>query len=74
MSELNPGRRIQLTLGGPGDSQFTYRAVLYDALRESEPFKYHYGVFLVPQVLKLLFLLECTSFCEHAILEISWAT
>lgn len=49
LSELNPGRRIQLTLGGPGDSQFTYRAVLYDALRESEPFKYHYGVFLVPQ-------------------------
>lgn len=49
LAELNPGRRIQLTLGEPGGSRFTYKAVLLDASHSSGPFSYHCGVFLVPK-------------------------
>lgn len=50
LSELRPGRRVQLTLGEPGCSQFLYKAVLLDAQKQSDPFSYHCGVFLVPKV------------------------
>ncbi|KAL8106172.1 hypothetical protein AgCh_029834 [Apium graveolens] len=49
LSELKPGRRVQLTLGEPGCSQFLYKAVLLDAQQQSDPFLYHCGVFLVPK-------------------------
>uniref|UniRef100_A0A7C9A2R3 Methyltransferase type 11 domain-containing protein n=1 Tax=Opuntia streptacantha TaxID=393608 RepID=A0A7C9A2R3_OPUST len=47
--ELIPGRRVQLTLGGQGDSTFCYRAVLLDAGPQSAPFLYNCGIFLVPK-------------------------
>lgn len=47
--ELNPGRRVQLTLGG-GGSISRYRAVVLDAQLESVPFLYHCAVFIVPKV------------------------
>lgn len=50
LEELNPGRRVQLTLGEPGLSRFSYKAVLLDAQKDSGPFTYHCGVFLVPKV------------------------
>lgn len=50
LSELRPGRRVQLTLGEPGRSQFLYKAVLLDAQKQSDSFLYHCGVFLVPKV------------------------
>lgn len=49
LSELRPGRRVQLTLGEPGCSQFLYKAVLLDAQQQSDSFLYHCGVFLVPK-------------------------
>ncbi|KAL2530193.1 S-adenosyl-L-methionine-dependent methyltransferase superfamily protein [Forsythia ovata] len=49
LEELNPGRRVQLTLGEPGLSRFSYKAVILDAQQESGPFMYHCGVFLVPK-------------------------
>ncbi|CAI9776988.1 unnamed protein product [Fraxinus pennsylvanica] len=49
LEELNPGRRVQLTLGEPGLSRFSYKAVLLDAQKDSGPFTYHCGVFLVPK-------------------------
>ncbi|KAL3506430.1 hypothetical protein ACH5RR_031812 [Cinchona calisaya] len=49
LAELNPGRRVQLTLGEPGGSRFTYKTVLLDAPTNSGPFSYHCGVFLVPK-------------------------
>ncbi|KAI3794952.1 hypothetical protein L1987_37593 [Smallanthus sonchifolius] len=47
--ELQPGLRVQLTLGGPGQSRFCYKTVLLDALQNSDEFLYHCGVFLVPK-------------------------
>lgn len=49
LEELNPGHRVQLTLGEPGLSRFSYKAVLLDAQKDSGPFTYHCGVFLVPK-------------------------
>ncbi|XP_052189283.1 uncharacterized protein LOC127799356 isoform X2 [Diospyros lotus] len=49
LSELSPGRRVQLTLGQQGNSRFCYRSVLLDAQPKSSPFLYHCGVFLVPK-------------------------
>ncbi|CAN8285349.1 unnamed protein product [Cochlearia groenlandica] len=48
LAELTCGRRIKFTLGGQG-SNFSYRAVLLDAQKQTEPFVYHCGVFLVPK-------------------------
>ncbi|KAI5349850.1 hypothetical protein L3X38_002741 [Prunus dulcis] len=47
LTELCPGHRFQLTLGG--DSRFSYRAVVLDAQESSGPFAYHCGVFIVPK-------------------------
>ncbi|OVA06229.1 Methyltransferase type 11 [Macleaya cordata] len=44
------GRRFLLTLGEEGGSRFSYKAVLLDAKKLSNPFVYHCGVFLVPKV------------------------
>jgi hypothetical protein len=48
LAELTEGRRIKFTLGGQG-SNFSYRAVLLDAQKQTEPFVYYCGVFLVPK-------------------------
>ncbi|KFK31188.1 hypothetical protein AALP_AA6G079900 [Arabis alpina] len=48
LADLTGGRRIKFTLGGQG-SNFNYRAVLLDAQKQTEPFVYHCGVFLVPK-------------------------
>ncbi|KAL8142913.1 hypothetical protein V2J09_015945 [Rumex salicifolius] len=45
--ELKPGRRVQLILGGHGESSFRYRAVVLDVQESCGPFSYHCGVFLV---------------------------
>lgn len=50
MTKLYQGRRLQLTLGGRGDSRSSYRAVVLDAEEQSGPFTYHCGVFIVPKV------------------------
>ncbi|XP_073128058.1 uncharacterized protein [Henckelia pumila] len=51
LAELDPGRRVKLTLGEPGVSYFSYRAVVLDAQQdpESGPFSLNFGVFLVPR-------------------------
>ncbi|XP_071706124.1 uncharacterized protein [Rutidosis leptorrhynchoides] len=49
ISELSPGRCVQLTLGEPGQSRFCYKAVLLDAQQSSDEFLYSCGVFLVPK-------------------------
>lgn len=49
LSELSPGRWVQLTLGEPGQSRFCYKTVLLDAQQNSDEFLYHCGVFLVPK-------------------------
>ncbi|KAK1287100.1 hypothetical protein QJS10_CPB19g01422 [Acorus calamus] len=49
LKELNPGRRIRISLGEPGCSRFSYKAVLLDSHHQSEPFSYHCGVFIVPK-------------------------
>ncbi|GMH28276.1 hypothetical protein Nepgr_030119 [Nepenthes gracilis] len=49
LMEHRPGLRVQLALGGEGDSRFCYRVVLLDAQLEAGPFLYHCGVFLVPK-------------------------
>ena len=54
LTNLSQGRRLQLTLGGQGSSRFSYRAVVLDAEKQSDPFTYHCGVFIVPK----------TSACE----------
>lgn len=56
LSELNPGQRVQLTLGEPGQSRFCYKSVLLDAQQNSEEFLYHCGVFLVPKVSFVIYL------------------
>lgn len=48
--KLSQGRRLQITLGGPGCSTFSYRAVILDAEELAEPFTYHCGIFIVPKV------------------------
>ncbi|GER28789.1 S-adenosylmethionine-dependent methyltransferase [Striga asiatica] len=50
LTELEPGRRIKLTLGEPGVSRFIYNGVLLDAQPDSGPFSYHFGVFIVPKM------------------------
>ncbi|GFP80678.1 methyltransferase-like protein 13 [Phtheirospermum japonicum] len=50
LTELEPRRRIKLTLGEPGVSRFIYNGVLLDAQPDSGPFSYHFGVFLVPKM------------------------
>lgn len=45
LAELTGGRRVKFTLA----SNFSYRAVLLDAQKQTEPFVYHCGVFLVPK-------------------------
>lgn len=49
LAEFTGGRRVKFTLGCQG-SNFSYRAVLLDAQKQTEPFVYHCGVFLVPKV------------------------
>ncbi|XP_076884267.1 uncharacterized protein LOC143533318 isoform X2 [Bidens hawaiensis] len=49
LSELKPGLRVQLTLGGPRQSRFCYKSVLLDAKQDSDEFAYYCGVFLVPK-------------------------
>ncbi|XP_022761872.1 methyltransferase-like protein 13 isoform X2 [Durio zibethinus] len=49
LTKLNPGRRVQLTLGEQGVSRFCYKAVLLDAKQQSGAFSFHYGVFIVPK-------------------------
>ena len=51
LAELTGGHRVKFSLG----SNFSYRAVLLDAQKQTEPFVYHCGVFLVPKV----------TFCQH---------
>ncbi|XP_027917593.1 methyltransferase-like protein 13 [Vigna unguiculata] len=48
--KLSQGRRLQITLGGPGCSTFSYRAVILDAEELAEPFTYHCGIFIVPKI------------------------
>lgn len=48
--KISQGRRVQLTLGGQGCSVFSYRAAVFDAEEQSDPFTYHCGVFIVPKV------------------------
>ncbi|CAA0819857.1 S-adenosyl-L-methionine-dependent methyltransferases superfamily protein [Striga hermonthica] len=50
LTELEPGRRIKLTLGEPGVSRFIYNGVLLDAQPDSGAFSYHFGVFIVPKM------------------------
>lgn len=57
IKKLSQGRRFELTLGGQGDSHFSYRAVLLDAREDSGPFIYNCGVFIVPKVCPLYFFL-----------------
>ncbi|KAG9447913.1 hypothetical protein H6P81_014041 [Aristolochia fimbriata] len=47
LKEVVPGRRAQLTLGDD-DSCYSYKAVLLDSKKQSDPFRYHFGAFLVP--------------------------
>lgn len=49
LSKLSLGRRFQLTLGGNGDSRFSYKAIVLDAKESSSQFTYHCGVFIVPK-------------------------
>ncbi|KAF3456615.1 hypothetical protein FNV43_RR01269 [Rhamnella rubrinervis] len=49
LRKLSQGRRLKVTLGGEGDSRFSYRAVLLDAQQQSDPYVYHCGVFIVPK-------------------------
>nr|QTZ19574.1 methyltransferase 13 [Bixa orellana] len=49
LTKLNPGHRIQLTLGGHGCSKYSYKAILLDAKEDSGPFSYYCGVFIVPK-------------------------
>lgn len=58
LTKLSQGRRLQLTLGGQGSSRFSYRSVLLDAEETSDPFTYHCGVFIVPNVCSLVFVYE----------------
>uniref|UniRef100_A0A2P2L382 Methyltransferase-like protein 13 n=1 Tax=Rhizophora mucronata TaxID=61149 RepID=A0A2P2L382_RHIMU len=46
---LSPGRRLQLILGGPGGSRFSYRAVLLDSSESSGSLSFHCAVFIVPK-------------------------
>ncbi|WVZ26536.1 hypothetical protein V8G54_005080 [Vigna mungo] len=48
--KLSQGRRLQITLGGPGCSTFSYRAVILDAEELADPFTYHCGIFIVPKI------------------------
>lgn len=48
--KISQGRRVQLTLGGQGCSVFSYRAAVFDAEEQSDPFTYHCGVFIVPKI------------------------
>lgn len=48
--KISQGRRGQLTLGGQGCSVFSYRAAVFDAEEQSDPFTYHCGVFIVPKI------------------------
>ncbi|XP_014508535.1 methyltransferase-like protein 13 isoform X1 [Vigna radiata var. radiata] len=48
--KLSQGRRLQITLGGPGCSTFSYRAVILDAEELADPFIYHCGIFIVPKI------------------------
>ncbi|KAG8375987.1 hypothetical protein BUALT_Bualt09G0016200 [Buddleja alternifolia] len=50
LTDLEPGRRVKLTLGEPGVSRFLYNGVLLDAQKDSGPFSYPFGVFLVPRM------------------------
>ncbi|KAI3708656.1 hypothetical protein L2E82_37970 [Cichorium intybus] len=47
-SELNPGPRVKMSLGEPGQST-CYKSVLLDAQQNSEEFLCHCGFFLVPK-------------------------
>lgn len=49
LSKLSLGRRFQLTLGGNGDSRFSYKAIVLDAKESTSQFTYHCGVFIVPK-------------------------
>nr|GEX31424.1 methyltransferase-like protein 13 [Tanacetum cinerariifolium] len=49
LSELSPGRRVEVTLGEPGQSRFCYKSVLLDAKQTDDEFIYNCGVFLVPK-------------------------
>ncbi|XP_052732304.1 uncharacterized protein LOC108342913 isoform X2 [Vigna angularis] len=48
--KLSQGRRLQITLGGPGCSTFSYRAIILDAEELADPFTYHCGIFIVPKI------------------------
>lgn len=50
LTKISQGRRVQLTLGGQGCSVFSYRAAVFDAEEQSDPFTYHCGVFIVPKI------------------------
>ncbi|XP_068665189.1 uncharacterized protein [Aristolochia californica] len=47
LKELVPGRRAQVTLSGQ-DACYSYKAVLLDSQKQSDPYTYQFGVFLVP--------------------------
>lgn len=49
LSQLKPGRRIELTLGEPGCSRFLYKAVLLDAQPQADSSIILCVVFLVPK-------------------------
>lgn len=70
LTKLSQGRRLQLTLGGQGDSRFSYRTVVLDAEEQSDPFTYHCGIFIVPKVclsvLLLVFVNEKIS-CQEKV-------
>jgi spermidine synthase len=49
LTEIQPGRRLMLTLGESGFSRFFYKSVLLDSPQTAESFLYSCGVFLVPK-------------------------
>ncbi|KAG8083269.1 hypothetical protein GUJ93_ZPchr0015g6927 [Zizania palustris] len=49
-----PGRRRMFILGEQGNSLYCYKAVLFDARKQTETFVYHCGIFIVPKVCHIL--------------------
>eukprot|EP00252_Welwitschia_mirabilis_P014061 TRINITY_DN31086_c0_g1_i1.p1 TRINITY_DN31086_c0_g1~~TRINITY_DN31086_c0_g1_i1.p1 ORF type:complete len:773 (-),score=145.30 TRINITY_DN31086_c0_g1_i1:38-2356(-) len=49
LKQLAPGRRVRVILGGPGISNFSFKAVIMDLCALIESFSYSCGAFLVPE-------------------------
>ncbi|KAL7124275.1 hypothetical protein ABFS83_14G037700 [Erythranthe nasuta] len=50
LSELQPGRRLQLTLGDSGISRLMYKGILLDAQQDSGYFSNQFLVLIIPKV------------------------